>query len=464
MRVYNYYSTFKFYFSAQDLGLALVVLLCILSYGFIRGVSKSETNPLYQYYFKGLVLKMIGSLAFALVYGIYYNGGDTMSYWYGAEALKNVFYHDPSIYLTELFSNPTNENFFNHYSGETGWPPEWIYKSSRHFFICKVTSVIALFIPSSFLGITFFMGFICYQGIWKLFTTVSHHYPALTKNLQIGIFFLPSTLFWCSGIMKDTIVLAGICYIVHETDMFLRKDEHKNISRFSLRLIIWGWLIFSCKPYVIIALSPAWLLWMNYTTLSKIKSPILKYYLIPILFIGGSVTAFQIYSISAGTSEFSPDNILDKAMIVRNDFSTNSTYGTNRFKAQIVEKNSTGLLKVIPEAIISGLFRPFIWEAKGPFIMLSAFENLFILLYLIYSILKLRIFGYLRFIRSEPFLLFAIIFTILLAYMVGFTTILFGALVRFRTPFLPFFVSFIVISAGKIKQRKFITGYSSDAL
>jgi hypothetical protein len=76
----------------------------------------------------------------------------------------------------------------------------------------------------------------------------------------------------------------------------------------------------------------------------------------------------------------------------------------------------------------------------------------------------LRILGYIRFVKNEPFLLFAIMFTILLAYMVGFTTILFGALVRFRTPFLPFFVSFIVISAGKIKQRKFITGYSSDTL
>lgn len=465
MRKYNHWLDFSFNFTIQDIVIGFVILFFILIAGFFISVRKTETNPLYRYYLKGLVVKMLGSLIFALVYGLYYGGGDTVAYWYGGEALKNVFYNDPSIYFSEIFEPTNNEKFFNHYNPDTGWPPSWLYKSPKHFFVCKVVSIFSIFVPSSFLGVTFIMGFIAYHGTWKLFETVTFHYPDLTKYLQMGILFLPSTLFWCSGIMKDTIVLTGVCWIVHETDLILRSGIRKKRLRFVLRLIIWGWLIFSCKPYVIIALVLPWIIWVNYSSLNKIKSGILKYYLLPILFIGFSVIGFRVYSLTSAQSEFSTENLMGKAMVSRNDFSTNKTYGNNRFKAKTVTNSTSGAISAIPEALISGLFRPFIWEVRSPFILISGIENLFILLYLIYAIYKLKLGGFMRFIRSDPFLLFSILFTLLLAYMVGFTSMVFGALVRFRTPMLPFFVCFIIVAAGKIrKMRGIITRYSSSSL
>jgi hypothetical protein len=212
---------------------------------------------------------------------------------------------------------------------------------------------------------------------------------------------------------------------------------------------------------VIIALAPAWLIWMNYTSLNKIKSTLLKYYLLPIVFAGSSVILFQIYSSSTMESEYSPDNVVDRAMIVRNDFSNNSTYGSNRYKAIEVDNSGAGLLRAVPEAIISGMFRPFIWEARTPLIMISAIENLFILLYFILILVKLKPRGFVKFITTHPLILFGFIFSILLAFIVGFTSILFGVLIRFRTPFLPFLVSFVIIAAGKLRSLKMVTGYSS---
>jgi hypothetical protein len=462
MRSYNYYQVWRnFQFNTQEILIAIIVLTFILAYGFFKSVRKSESSPLYQHYFTGLIVKMAGSLSFALIYALYYtDGGDTIAYFYGADALKNLFYQNPSAYLTELWQPPSIENFFNHYNESTGWPPEWLYRSSRHFFVCKAASVLCICIPGSFLGVSFVMGFISYTALWRLYTTLTHHFPEYSKNLRLGILFLPSTLFWCSGIMKDTLVLAGVCWIVHETDLFLRPNTTKHKARFVLRLLIWGWLIFSCKPYIIIGLAPAWLLWLNYTTLSKIKSTVLKYILLPILFIGGTLVTFQLYAVSTAGSEFSPENAIDQALVVRNDFANNSTYGTNRYKATVVEQQGTGMLAAIPEAIIAGLFRPFIWEARSPFIFISSVENLFILLYFLYAMYKLRIFGFSKFIRSHPLILFSMIFTLFVALIVGFTTIIFGTLVRFRTPFLPFFVSILVIASGKIKSLRIIRSYS----
>jgi len=170
---------------------------------------------------------------------------------------------------------------------------------------------------------------------------------------------------------------------------------------------------------------------------------------------------FQLYAASTMESEYSPDNVVDRAMIVRNDFSTNETYGTNRYKAVEVGNSGSGLLRAVPEAIISGLFRPFIWEARSPFILLSAIENIFILFYFLYALIKLKPGGFGRFIRSHPLIAFSFLFSIILAFIVGFTSILFGVLIRFRTPFLPFLMSFVIIAAGKLKSMRMVTGYSS---
>jgi len=261
--------------------------------------------------------------------------------------------------------------------------------------------------------------------------------------------------------MKDTIVLTGICWIVHETDLFLRPGLKKKPIRMILRILIWGWLILSVKPYIIIALAPAWLLWMNYSALSKIKSTLLKYYLIPTFLTLSTLIIFQIYSASTFESEYSPDNMVDQAVIIRNDFSTNITYGTNRYKAAEVDNSGGGMLRVIPEAFMSGLLRPFIWEARTPFVLISAVENLFIMIFLALAIYRLGIKGFFKFIRSHPFILYSFVFSMLLAVIVGFTTILFGTLIRFRTPFLPFLVCFVMLAVGKVKSLKVVGGYSS---
>jgi hypothetical protein len=462
MRVFDFYVFSTFRFSGADILIGLLVIVLVLGYGFLKAVRKRETNPLYRYYFPGLVAKVIASVIFCLVYAFYYSdGGDTIAYWWGGESLKNLFYSNWGYYASEMFSNTTNEDFFNHYDAETGWPPGWLYRSDRHFFVCKVASLVCLFIPGSFLGVSVFFGFISYMAIWKLFETATHHFPHLTRNLRWSILFLPSVLLWCSGIMKDTIVLTGVCWIVYETDQFLRPDKRKKPLRFVCQLLLWGWLILSVKPYVMIALAPAWLVWMNYISLSKIKSTLLKYYLMPIVFLGSSVILFQIYSASTIESEYSPDNVVDRAMIVRNDFSNNETYGSNRYKAVEVNNSGAGLIRAVPEALISGMFRPFIWEARTPFILISAIENIFILFYFILALIKLKPRGLAKFIRSHPFILFSFVFSVLLAFIVGFTSILFGVLIRFRTPFLPFLMSFVILAAGKLRSLKIVAGYSS---
>lgn len=452
MRIYSAYTGEHFYISAADVVIALVVLLVIMVIGFFRSNTGIKQQPLYRYFMLGLLVKILGSIAFAVYYANYLDGGDTIAYWYGAEALKNLFYQNPQLYFQEMFGETSWVNYFNHYNEYTGWPPSSIYRSARHFNTCRIASIFALIIPNSFLGLTLAMGFISYYATFKLYLTFVRNFPQIEKQLRVGILYVPSVVFWCSGIMKDTIVLIGVCYIVHETDKFLNVSNKKNRVLFFIRLLFWGWLIFLVKPYVVIAMAPAWLAWINYKTIKRIKSPVLKYYLLPFLVLGTFILAFNLYVKYSGRGEFSAENIIEKALVSRKDFATNVTYGSNRAKVEVIDNpTSENFIRAIPESIIMGLFRPFIWEARSPAIFITALENFFILVYFFIALFKLKIFGLISFIWSHPLLLFSVFFSIVLAFVVGFTTPLFGAMVRFRTPFLPFWVSFMIVAIYHIR-------------
>jgi Ca2+/Na+ antiporter len=55
-------------------------------------------------------------------------------------------------------------------------------------------------------------------------------------------------------------------------------------------------------------------------------------------------------------------------------------------------------------------------------------------------------------IRSNEFLVFAFFFALILAFFAGFTSILFGVLVRFKAPVLPFLV--LLLSLRREEEKR----------
>ena len=69
--------------------IVLIIVIFLLS-------KKKSLNPEYgKYYSKGLLLKMIGAFIFCCIYKFYYKGGDTINYFQGAFAMKNIFIKSP---------------------------------------------------------------------------------------------------------------------------------------------------------------------------------------------------------------------------------------------------------------------------------------------------------------------------------------------------------------------------------
>ena len=207
------------------------------------------------------------------------------------------------------------------------------------------------------------------------------------------------------------------------------------------------------------AMLPAAILWVFITYRSKIESKFVKALVTPILLVSIVISGYFVLNALGNTfQKFSLDNIETKAkgmqawhtyvVEVLNDGQGSSyTLGD-------VDYSVTGIIKKIPAAINVALFRPYFWEVKTSLMILSAVESSFIMFFTITAVwyfVKHFQFGVL-FISKNPALIFMLIFSIVFAFSVGFSSYNFGALSRYRIPLLPFFLGAIFIIRGELLE------------
>jgi hypothetical protein len=99
------------------------------------------------------------------------------------------------------------------------------------------------------------------------------------------------------------------------------------------------------------------------------------------------------------------------------------------------------MLSKAPVAIFAGLFRPTLLDVRNPLMLISAVENLVLMVFMIYIIFQVGLLSFIRLIVSKPMILFSFVYAIFFSFAVGLTTSNFGSLVRYKIPALPFFAA-----------------------
>jgi hypothetical protein len=112
--------------------------------------------------------------------------------------------------------------------------------------------------------------------------------------------------------------------------------------------------------------------------------------------------------------------------------------------------------KFIPGVWVT-LFRPYLWEVKNPVMLLSAVESTAMLIFAFYIfVINPGFTKCMRFIGSNPFVLFCLVFSIAFAFAVGFSTYNFGSLVRYKIPMIPFFLSALFVIKWKAAEFYYV--------
>lgn len=429
----------------------IVILFSIIGMQIVRKKNSDLRDPSWKYFLPGMWLKLGGGLFFALIYVLYYKGGDTTSYYECAVAYVNLLYHNPLSFFEAMIGGGTPE-IKSLFTSQTGSPMGYM------FFDDKTRTVVKLCVPFVLLGgksyfiATLLLSLATYGGLWRLYRMFVRYFPQFYKNLAIAVLFMPSVIFWGSGILKDSFTLAATCYFIVATDMFINKHGSRLGKWFML--ILSGMVILSIKPYIIIILLPGTMVWFFYQRIKQIKNKYFRYVIVPFIYIiilGGSYGALT--QLGGALGKFAPDKALETAVVIQRDLKQEYYDGAS-FDIGEFDASALSIASKAPAAIIAGLYRPFIWESKNAVMLLSGLENLFILGITLMVLIRLRLKVIYRLVADEPLILYSFVFAILFAFMIGVTTSNFGALVRFKIPLIPLYMGSLMVMYSHLNAGK----------
>jgi len=285
----------------------------------------------------------------------------------------------------------------------------------------------------------------------------------LFKRFSIAVLFFPSVVFWGSGIMKDTITFSAAAWFTYSFYMVMFKKKKVFIN--FMCLLITSYLLLKIKPYIFVSLLPGAFIWVSSKRIGYIKNQVLRAFVTPLILsvtLVFGVVFINLFSGNLGVySSF--DTMVQKAQITQMDLKREIQYGKNFYDIGEFDGSVESLVLKAPISIISGLFRPFIWEISGPFGVISAIESSILFFLVLLSFFRLGIINNIKFIFNTPIVFFSFLFCTIFAYSVGLATANFGALVRYRIPLMPFFLAsqFILLDLydqQKIKENEEIEG------
>lgn len=438
-----------------------ILMILYASFAILVGViirSQNINNRYYRKYFlTGLVLKIMAGIAFALFHTYYFKyGGDTKSYFHDMQIITNYFYDEPLATLGYLFKD---FNFLTNEIDRMTYFP-W---GTKEFFLVQIATLINIIGLNSYWSTTILFSVFSYIGTWQLYLVFARRYPHLWKQMAWAALFLPSFIFWGSGIMKDTLGVGFLGVFLYALNHIYSNRRYKFL--YIIYMVISALVIFSVRAYILFGLIPAVLIWISLGVKDKIKNPVIKLAFFPFILALMVVSVVSSFGVLAKyNSRFSTENVISTAWSYQHwhyveGQNTSEEHGRgSSYTLGDYEPTVWGVSKLFFPSVNVTLFRPYFWEVKNPAMAILSLESFFFLIITVVILLRIGPFEIIRAISKDPFLLMSLIFSIFFAFAVGFSTWNFGALARYKIPALPFYAASLILlnyySREYKRQRK----------
>ncbi len=425
------------------------ILLIILYFSIIfivftiYSINKYPNEPQVKKYFRyALLFKLVAALAFAFIYDFYYDWhGDSGYYFRSASRLGDVLFKSPGSFFKMLFGFIGRSNI-HEIDPRHGYVPNFrdpsIYAIHRYVSLFTIIGVKNYYLTILVLNAVLFI------LNWKVFEFFRKLFPHKTTIFAIALLFVPSVAFWGSGIVKDsfTYTFALLLIVYAYPLIFQRKFSVLNI----LKLLFCAYILIELKPYILFSVIGAMFVWLGFTYIYLVKNRILRVFVLPVIMflaaVGGSSALGTLMTITGGHYS-DMDTMLTKAVVAQQDLKQDYYEGA-AFDIGDYDASLSGAASVAPAAILAGLYRPFLWEARSVVMIFSGIENTILLLLTLYIIFRAGPKFIIATVSKQPFLIFCLVFAIIMSLGIGLSTSNFGALVRFKIPLIPFLITFLL--------------------
>lgn len=434
----------KFQFLGLMDAFSILIWFGILFSSISSKFSQNSSLTYYKYYTRGFNIKLFSSIIFSIVYIKMYEGGDSTAYWDCAQKFNNLFWESPSKFFHELFTNdPLRQRYNNFDITHTGMPPNWIYKEDEAWFAAKIFTLLSFITFKSYFAMTMITAYISFRVSWMLYEVVLKYELFNERTAAIGVLFLPSTCFWCTGITKDMLIYSSVLYLLIQGFTYLNPIQLKSFRNWLLTFVS-IFLILNIRDFMIIVALGPFVMALG-ARWSRLQTSGFSKWLILIVMVVGILISMTVFLGSDKGKEFAVE-----AEVIQKDLKTNTTYGGNRYDLGVTDFSSFGMLRAMPLAIYTAFYRPYLWEGDSFFVRISALESLFFLLITLRFLYANNIFKSLSIIRNNELLMASLVFALILGFFAGYTSGLFGVLVRFKAPLLPFL--FLVLMYKKQEE------------
>lgn len=465
---------------------------------------KVDTLPAYTFIL-AFILKFFVGYLFNIIHEFTYGFGDLSHdgsvFIFEAQQLNAVFEKNPSAYFKFLFGLDDSDAAVIKYMPKTVyWSAGDLTLINDNKNVIRIHSIIQFF---SFNLLYIHVAIMCLLSLFGL----KNLFDALKKLVSIPekwlfwlLFLVPSTLFWTSSILKEPMLFLGFSLLLNG----LLATNSNQIKGF--KLVIGILLLIGFKPYILICFIIAFCAYLLYKYIFKFKliftfiGCIMAVVLLSLLLPKQRSTAlnyltrkqFDFVNVGKGGLHVQADSCFyyfqphqyENLKIQKDVVLTHPSdayvmrFGSTQKPKKIhlipngdhwrihyysigclsyiettpINNSSIQLVKNIPEAILNSVVRPYPTDHGSNLKWFSILETWGIFIFMCFAIYKRRKLSELE--KSVVFSLFT--FALLLFLLIGFTTPVLGATVRYRFPaqLAIIIIGLILIDYKKLKTWK----------
>ncbi len=392
------------------------------------------------------LLKVLAGTALWAIYTWVYpdrSNADVFKYFNDSAIMFGALSEHPMDYFKMLIGIGNDSQWFSdkYYSVMNNWYRKfegYLYNDSHT--LIRFNALIRLFSFGEFHVHTVFAAFVSLTGMVGIYRAFVGFLAGKERALMIVVFLLPSVLLWGSGVIKESLLFFGLGSFFH---VMMNWIQGKVNALGLFTLIGTGMLLFFLKFYVLLSLLPALVL---FAWAYRMPSPSIW------------LKALVIYGACAVLALITPYvipgfDILETIVRKQHDFiGLVNEVGSGSFvMPPLLEPDLWSFISLAPYALYITFFGPLIHSPLNALGLISIAENLFVLAFigmcLIYRSKEIAV--------PKGLLLSLMLYVILLALIIGWTTPVMGALVRYRTPLLPFLLiaGLLILDTEKLYQR-----------
>lgn len=335
----------------------------------------------------------------------------------------HLLFNNPGEYFRNIFQSNHN----NSYAGFLEVNDSY-WNDTRSNLIIKILSLFNIFSRANFFINILFYNFLIFIGTVNLYKVFIHILPSYKKIFIVCIFLIPSTVYFSSAIHRDGLIYLSLCIIVYHSFFLIKFKNHLLIR--SAVILCFLILILLLRNFVFIALIPALAAWI---IASKRPKNSLLYFSIVYIII-----AVLFFSTSLLPSSLNlPAHVSERQIA----FTQLAKKGASSININPLFPNFRSFFNNLPQAVNHCLMRPYLTEHNTILYIPAALETMFYeLIFIIFIFFR----------KSELALnslfYFCIFFSITMFLIIGYTIPILGAIVRYRSIYLPFFLIPILIN------------------